>query len=110
MPGVVVSVAVLSALLDVADHVGAQPVPQLGSFLVVHHHEVEFDLLHARHGTGSPVDVLGELVGAGPGGNRQRHLNLHPVASRPDRSHQSEVTERQTDLGIAHSAHCGLQL
>ena len=83
---------------------------QIGTLLLGHHHELELNLLHTGHRAGGPVDPLGELLGAGPGGHRQGHLYLHPATARPDGSDQAELTERQADLGIADRADCGLQL
>ena len=107
---VVVPVTVVTVLLDAAGGLGPQPVPQTGALLFGHHHEVELDLLHSGHGAGGPVDLLGELLGAGPGGHRQGHLYLDPATAGSDGSHQAELTQRQADLGLPDSAHCCLEL
>ena len=109
--GVVVPVVVVvRLLLGVAGHAGPQPVPEPGPLLVGHHHELELDLLDAGHRAGGPVDLLGELLGAGPGGHRQGHLDLHPAAAWPHGSHQTEVAQRQAELRIPDRAHCSLEL
>ncbi len=56
------------------------------------------------------MDLLGELLGAGPGGHREGDLNLHPAAARPHGSHQTEVAQRQADLRFPDRAHCSLEL
>jgi hypothetical protein len=90
--------------------VGPQPMAQIGTLLLGHDHEIELNLLDANDRAGSPVDPLGQLLGAGPGGHGQGHLYLHTAAARPYRSDQAELTERQADFGIADRADCGLQL
>ena len=46
------------------------------------------------------MDLVGQLVGAGPGGHRKRHLDLHAAPTRAHGPHQAEVAERQAQLGV----------
>ena len=107
VPAVVVPVAVVvrRRRLGAADHAGPQPVPQLGPLLVVHHDELELDLLHA----GAPTAAARWISSAsssvpGQAATGQGHLDLHPAAARPHGSHQAELAERQADLGIPDRA------
>ena len=110
MSPVVVPVVVPELLLDVARHAGPQPLAQTGPLLVGHHHEFELDLLHTRHRGGGPVDLLRQLLGPGPCGHRQGHLNLDATAARAHGSHQAEVAQGQADLRFPDRAHCSLEL
>ena len=85
-------------------------MPQRGALLVGHHHELELDLLDARHDQRGPVDRLGQLVGAGPGRHGQGHLDEHPAPARAHRPQQAEVAERQAELGVLDRAQRSLEL
>ncbi len=109
--GVVMAVAVLPRLgLDATRHAHPQAMAQAGPLFVGHHHEFELDLLHTRHRGGRPVDPLGELLGPGPRGHGQSHLDLHAAAARAHGSHQTELAQGQADLGLPDRAHCSLEL
>ena len=110
VPGVVVTVVVTVAGGGAPEHAGAQAVPQHGPRFVVHHHEVELDLLDARDAHQAPVDPLGQLVGAGPRRHGQGHLDEHPAPARPHRTDQAEIAERQAQLGVLDRAERSLEL
>ena len=89
----------------------ARQVPaQSRPLVVAHHDEVELDLLDARHGEGDPVDLLGQLVGARPGGDRQGHFEQD--AAPPGRTARTrpELAQRQAELGLDDGAQRGLEL
>ena len=105
MSPVVVPVIVPELLLDAARHAGPQPLAQTRPLLVGHHHEFELDLVDTRHRGGGPVDLVRQLLGPGPCGHRQGHLDLDATATRAHGTHQAEVTQGQADLRLPDGAH-----
>ena len=94
----------------VAQHPGTQALAEPGPLAVGHHHEFELDLLDPRHGAGGPVDVLRQVVGAGPRGHRQGHLDQNPAAAGAHGPDEAELTERQPQLGLSDRAQRSLEL
>ena len=100
----------VAVAVAVAEHAGAQAVAQPGPLLVAHHDELELHLLDPGHGEGGPVDLLGQLVGAGPGRHGQGHLNEHPATAGPHGAEQAEVTEREAELRVLDRVQRSLDL
>ena len=103
-------VVVATRCRSVTTHAGPQALPERGPLVVVHHDEVELDLLHAGDRPCRLVDPFCQLFHPGPCRHRYGHLYLHPPPTRPHRSHQAEVAQRQADLGVRDRAQGGLDL
>jgi len=110
VPAWSVPVSIVAGLVDGPGRVGPQPMAQIGTLVLGHHHEIELNLLHAGHRDGSLVDPLGKFLGAGQGGHWQgTSICTRRRRVRTDRT-RAELTERQADLEVLHRADCGLEL
>ena len=88
-----------------AEHACPQALAERQALVVAHDHELEVDRLDSGHSRRSPVDFVGQLLEAGPGGHRQRHFYGGPASARPHRAEEAELPERQVQLGL----HDGVQ-
>ena len=87
-------------------HTRPQGDPQRGPLVLVHHREVELDLVDTGRSQRHPMHLVSQLVGTGPRRHGERQFDAHPAPPRRHIAHHPEDPKGQSELGFDDGIEC----